>query len=124
MSETLGKRFTAEEMAAIRDSLDDEERFGRRLFALLARVARRIPFAGDAVAVWFCARDPETPTRVRVTLMAALGYFVLPIDAIPDILPVLGFTDDAAVIAAAVAAVAGAIKPRHREAARAWLARR
>jgi uncharacterized membrane protein YkvA (DUF1232 family) len=53
-----------------------------------------------------------------MTLLAALGYFVLPLDALPDILPLLGFTDDAAVIAAALAAVASAIKPEHREEAR------
>jgi uncharacterized membrane protein YkvA (DUF1232 family) len=118
MSEPLGKRFTPEEMAAIRDSVRDEERFGRSLFALLARVAKSIPFAEDAVAVWLCARDPATPTRVRLTLMAALGYFVLPFDAVPDFLPLFGFTDDAAVIAAAIAAVASAIKPEHRAKAR------
>ena len=59
-----------------------------------------------------------TPRRVRLTLLAALGYFVLPIDALPDIMPILGFTDDAAVLAAALAAVAGSITVEHREKAR------
>ena len=53
-----------------------------------------------------------------MTLLAALGYFVLPIDALPDIMPLLGFTDDAAVIAAAIAAVAGSITIEHRERAK------
>ena len=43
-------------------------------------------------------------------------------DAIPDIMPLIGFTDDAAVIAAAIAAVAGSIKPEHRERAKTTLA--
>ncbi|WP_244512145.1 MULTISPECIES: YkvA family protein [Bosea] len=90
--------------------------------ARLKRVAKRIPFAGDLLAAWFCARDPATPRRVRMTLLAALGYFVLPVDAIPDIMPLLGFTDDAAVIAAAIAAVAGSITPEHRERAKQALA--
>ena len=81
-------------------------------------MAKRIPFAEDLLAAWFCARDPATPRRVRLTLLAALGYFVLPLDALPDIMPILGFTDDAAVIAAAIAAVAGSITPDHREKAR------
>ena len=55
------------------------------------------------------------------TTVAALGYFVLPLDALPDVMPLLGFTDDAAVIAAALAAVAGSITPQHREKAKEML---
>jgi uncharacterized membrane protein YkvA (DUF1232 family) len=122
MSEGFASRFTREEMDAIRKSLRDEERFGSDFLRLLKRVAKRIPFAEDGVAAFLCARDPATPRRVRLTLLAALGYFVLPLDAIPDILPMMGFTDDAAVIAAAIAAVAGSITPEHREKARKILA--
>ena len=118
MSDGFTSRFTDDEMAAIRKSLRDEARFGSEFLGRLKRVAKRIPFAEDLLAAWFCARDPATPRRVRLTLLAALGYFVLPIDALPDIMPILGFTDDAAVIAAALAAVAGSITPEHRERAR------
>jgi uncharacterized membrane protein YkvA (DUF1232 family) len=105
-------------MSAIRRAIRDEERLGGQVFAMLRRLAGRLPFAEDALAAWFCARDPATPRRVRYTLLAALGYFVLPIDAIPDFLPLLGFTDDAAVIAAALASVAAAMRPEHRDKAR------
>jgi uncharacterized membrane protein YkvA (DUF1232 family) len=118
----FGKRFTSEEMAAIRRSLRDDQRFGTDFFGLLKRVAKRIPFAEDLLAAFVCARDPATPRRVKLTLLAALGYFVLPIDSLPDVMPLLGFTDDAAVVAAALAAVAGSITPEHREKARAILA--
>ena len=118
MSEGFSASFSREEMETIRKSLRDEAKFGADFMARLKRVAKRILFAGDLLAAWFCARDPATPRRVRMTLLAALGYFVLPIDAIPDIMPLLGFTDDAAVIAAAIAAVAGSITPEHRERAR------
>jgi len=118
MSEGFSASFSREEMEAIRKSLRDEAKFGADFMARLKRVAKRIPFAEDLLAAWFCARDPATPRRVRMTLLAALGYFVLPIDAIPDIMPLLGFTDDAAVIAAAIAAVAGSITPEHRERAK------
>jgi uncharacterized membrane protein YkvA (DUF1232 family) len=122
MSEGFSARFSAEEMAAIRKSLRDEARFGAELLGRLKRVAKRIPFAEDVLAAWICARDPATPRRVRLTLLAAVGYFVLPLDAIPDIMPILGFTDDAAVIAAALAAVAGSITPEHRAQAKRTLA--
>jgi len=118
MSDGFTSRFTDEEMAAIRQSLRDEARFGAEFLGRLKRVVRRIPFAEDLLAAWFCARDPATPRRVRMTLLAALGYFVLPLDALPDIMPLLGFTDDAAVIAAALAAVASSITPGHREKAK------
>ena len=118
MSQGFSARFSREEMEAIRKSLRDETRFGADFMVRLKRVAKRIPFAEDLLAAWFCARDPATPRRVRLTLLAALGYFVLPMDAIPDIMPLIGFTDDAAVIAAAIAAVAGSIKPEHRERAK------
>lgn len=118
MSDGFTSRFTEEEMAAIRKSLRDEARFGSEFLGRLKRVAKRVPFAEDLLAAWICTRDPATPRRVRLTLLAALGYFVLPVDAIPDIMPILGFTDDAAVIAAALAAVAGSITPEHREKAR------
>ena len=118
----FGQRFTPEEMAAIRKSLRDEARFGSEFIARLKRVAKRIPFAEDLLAAWVCARDPSTPRRVKLTLLAALGYFVLPLDALPDVMPLLGFTDDAAVIAAALAAVAGSITPQHRQKAKEMLA--
>lgn len=118
----FGQRFTPDEMASIRKSLRDEARFGSEFIGRLKRVAKRIPFAEDLLAAWVCTRDPSTPRRVKLTLLAALGYFVLPLDAIPDVMPLLGFTDDAAVIAAALAAVAGSITPQHRDKAREMLA--
>lgn len=122
MTEGFSARFSREEMEAIRKSLRDEAKFGADFMVRLKRVARRIPFAEDLLAAWFCARDPATPRRVRMTLLAALGYFVLPVDALPDIMPLFGFTDDAAVIAAAIAAVAGSITVEHRERAKQVLA--
>ena len=78
----------------------------------------RIPFAEDLLAAYFCAIDRNTPTYVRAVLLGAVAYFVLPADMIPDLLAPLGFTDDASVIAAALAAVGGHLRPQHRDAAR------
>ena len=84
-------------------------------------VARRIPFAEDAVAAWFCTRDPATPFKVRATLMGALAYFILPFDVVPDVIAGLGFTDDAAVLLAALKLVGNHISEAHRARARRWL---
>ena len=78
------------------------------------RVAVRLPFAHDLAAAWYCAVDPTTPFRVRATLFGALAYFVMPFDVIPDFLAVIGFTDDASVMLAAITAVAIHIRPDHR----------
>lgn len=82
------------------------------------RQAARLPFAEDLLSAYYCAFDRETPLQVRAVLLGALAYFVLPFDGIPDMLPLLGFTDDAAVLAAAMKLVFDHIRPEHREAAR------
>ena len=101
----------------------NERRVARGFWPKMRRVAARIPFAPEALSVWWCARDPETPTAAKGLMFAALAYFVLPTDAIPDILAGIGFTDDAAVFTALLAVVGKNIKPRHRASAKAWLTR-
>ena len=84
----------------------------------LRRNLGRVPFLDEALAAYYCARDRETPTRVKAVLMGALAYFVVPTDMIPDFVAWAGFTDDAAVLAIAIQTVAPHIKPRHRARAR------
>lgn len=99
----------------------DEEEAGRvraGFWKTLRRAARRIPFAEDVASAYFCAFDGDTPLRVRVTLMGALAYFVLPTDVIPDFLVGVGFTDDATVLMTALTMLRAHLKPVHREAAR------
>ena len=99
----------------------DERIVDRDFWKKLRGLAGKVPFAEDAAAAYFCATDPMTPSKVKATLFAALAYFVMPFDLIPDFIAVIGFTDDAAVIALALTVVAGAIKPEHRARARAAL---
>ena len=81
----------------------------------IRKVAAKIPFARDLLAVWYSARDDETPIRTKGIMLAALAYFVLPTDFLPDIIPGLGFTDDAAVLIALFNVVGRAVKPRHQQ---------
>jgi uncharacterized membrane protein YkvA (DUF1232 family) len=101
----------------------EEARVRREFWPKLRRFAARLPFAEDLVTAYFCAFDRRTPRRVQVALIGALAYFVLPFDFVPDMLPIVGFTDDAAVLATAIRLVAVHIRPEHREAARRILAR-
>lgn len=85
-----------------------------RLWRKLMRVAARIGFADSLVAAWYCAVDAATPMHVRGVLLAALAYFLLPADAVPDIIAGIGFTDDAAVITAVLGTFARHVTPEHR----------
>jgi uncharacterized membrane protein YkvA (DUF1232 family) len=111
-AEALAQRIAADER-------DLQQRFWRKL----RQLAARLPFTEDLIAAHYCAFDRQTPLRVKAALVGALAYFVLPADVIPDVLPLIGYTDDAAVLAAAIRLVASHITPDHREAARRTLDR-
>ena len=88
----------------------------------MIRAARQVPFMDEVVAAYYCALDRNTPLRAKGILLAALGYFILPVDTIPDIVLGLGFTDDVAVLTAAITAVRAHMTPAHRLAAKQALA--
>src|ERR1700682_872471 len=104
------------------DEATRSERVRKRFWSTFRKAARYIPFADDLVAAYYCALDPKTPHSVRAILLAALAYFILPFDIIPDFIVGLGYTDDATVLLAAIAMVRNHITPIHREAARRALA--
>jgi uncharacterized membrane protein YkvA (DUF1232 family) len=97
----------------------NEFRVARGFWPKITKVAAHVPFAGEALALWYCARDEETPLAAKGMVLAALAYFVMPFDAIPDVIAGLGYTDDAAVLMAALTLVGKHLKPRHRAAAKA-----
>jgi uncharacterized membrane protein YkvA (DUF1232 family) len=118
MSEPVIKPFTKAEMDAMRAATHDGERLAQRFWGKLKRVAGKIPFAEDLVAAFYCATDAKTPSRVKLILLGAIAYFIFPMDAVSDFLPLVGFADDAAVLAAAISQVAGSITEEHRVRAR------
>jgi uncharacterized membrane protein YkvA (DUF1232 family) len=123
MSFGYGSASWADVESLTRRIAADEAELRRSFWKKLRRLAARLLFAEDLIAAHYCAFDRQTPLRVKAALVGALAYFVLPMDVIPDVLPVIGYTDDAAVLAAAIKLVASHITPDHREAARRTLAR-
>lgn len=93
-----------------------------RFWPTVKKALRVIPFMEEVIAGYYAMLDPATPLRPRLTLLAALVYFVSPLDIVPDVIVAFGFLDDATVLAAALAAVRASIKEEHREAARRALA--
>jgi uncharacterized membrane protein YkvA (DUF1232 family) len=110
--------------------MSDDERLAREeatvrrdFWGKFARLAVQIPFAEELLTAYYCALDRETPSHVRFALLGALAYFISPLDILPDFLPIIGLTDDAAVLAGVLKLVWDNIQPEHREIARETLAR-
>src|SRR5215212_9864472 len=92
----------------------DRESVRQRFWIKFKQVVAQLPFAEDLLAAYYCAFDKQTPRHVQAALLGAVAYFILPL---------LGFTDDAAILATAIRMVAGHITKEHRDAARAALKR-
>ena len=74
----------------------------------IKKYAKRTGLEGirNALRLFYVLQRPDLPPKVKMTIIGALGYFISPLDLIPDILPVVGFTDDLSVLAAAIAIAA------------------
>jgi len=90
-----------------------ENRVRNRFWQTVKKATSRLPFLKEVIAAYYCALDPRTPVRTRGILLAALAYFVMPVDMVPDFIAGVGFTDDIAVLTAAFAALKGDIAERH-----------
>lgn len=104
------------------EDAEKERRIRDRFWPTVKRALRYIPFIEEVAAAYYAMLDPTTPLSARLTLVAALAYFVAPLDFVPDFIFAIGFLDDASVLLAAISAVRNSIKDEHREAARRALA--
>jgi len=102
----------------IPQSIERDERTVRGFIPKVLRLVGRIPFADDLAAAYYAARDPKTPLKAKAVLLAAVAYFVTPMDLLPDFITGLGFTDDATVLATALGVVGMHVTDKHRAAAR------
>jgi uncharacterized membrane protein YkvA (DUF1232 family) len=100
---------------------DDEGVVEEGIWRKVRETIGKIPFTEDAVAAYYCAVDRATPLSAKAILMGALAYFVMPADVIPDFIAGLGYTDDAAVLIAALKAISNHLRPEHRDKARVFL---
>ena len=74
-----------------------------------------------ALILYYCCLDDDTPVWAKATTTGALLYFISPVDAIPDVVPGIGYSDDLVVMGLAIAAVAAHIKQEHRDRAEEWI---
>ena len=84
-----------------------------KLWKKVGRIAGKagIKLIYYVLLLYYVLADPSTPQRYRMVIMGALGYFILPFDLVPDLLPFAGMADDWAALIAAVSFVASAISP-------------
>jgi uncharacterized membrane protein YkvA (DUF1232 family) len=93
----------------------------RRFWEKVKKTLGKVPFLDQALAAYYAASDPATPRAAKAVLMAALAYFIVPADLLPDVLAGIGFTDDATVLMLAIQSLAPHIKDDHVKAARRFL---
>jgi uncharacterized membrane protein YkvA (DUF1232 family) len=98
-----------------------ESRFREKLARVALAAGREL--VEKALWLYFAARRPETPPWARATVYGALAYFIVPLDAVPDLAPVAGFTDDLGVLVFAVGTIAAYIDDGVKQQTRRLLAR-
>jgi len=84
-----------------------DEGFWEKVKAIAKKAGAKLIYA--ALKLYYAAQAPQTPPWAKAIIYGALGYLILPIDVLPDVLPGIGFTDDLAMIAAALAVTASNI---------------
>ena len=99
-----------------------EPRFRDKLARAASAAGREV--VEKALWLYFAAQRPETPRWAKATVYGALAYFIVPLDAIPDVTPIAGFTDDLSVLVLAVGTIAryidGAVKEKTRHVLARW----
>lgn len=98
------------------DSEYSEDNFWRKLRRVAKLAGREV--VEKALCLYYAAQRPETPAWAKATVYAALGYFILPADAIPDPMPLLGYADDLSALTLAIATIAAYIDSAVRTKAR------
>ena len=93
-----------------------EESFWEKLRRHAARAGRQV--VGKALVLYYCLQDPDTLAKAKGVIAGALGYLILPLDAIPDLIPGAGFVDDLGALVLALTTVVAHIKLEHKVKAR------
>ena len=91
----------------------DDDSFWKKIRDFAITAGREVIEKG--LILYYCLQDPDTPVWAKGTIIGALGYFILPLDAIPDMTPVVGYSDDLGVLVMALASVAVHIKDEHKQ---------
>ncbi|MFT4415588.1 YkvA family protein [Fredinandcohnia humi] len=81
-----------------------EEKFWEKLKKFSLRAGHSVVYT--ALLLYYVLQKPDLPAKARITILAALGYFIFPLDLIPDLAAGVGFTDDLGALGVALFQVA------------------
>ncbi len=109
------KNLTSEDLPQYQKNYS-EDAFWKKLGRMASRAGAKVVYY--ALVLYYTLSDPATPAKYKAVIAGALGYFILPLDLLPDFLPFAGMADDWAALIAAVSYVVTAIKPENKERAR------
>ena len=90
-----------------------ENKFWDKLGTVAKKAGIKVVYA--ALLLYYVLKNPMTPRKDRNKILGALGYLILPLDLIPDWIPVAGYTDDLAALTWAIYTVAKCITPEVKE---------
>jgi len=93
-----------------------EDAFWNKLKKIAGKAGAKVVYY--ALVLFYTLTDPATPAKYKAVIAGALGYLILPVDLLPDLLPFAGLADDWAALVAAVSYVFSAINPQNKEKAR------
>jgi uncharacterized membrane protein YkvA (DUF1232 family) len=88
-----------------------EESFWNKLRSFAKQAGREV--VEKSLTLYYVGIDPAVPTWAKGVIAAALGYFIVPLDAIPDLAPFVGYADDLGAISMALAAIASSVTDQH-----------
>jgi uncharacterized membrane protein YkvA (DUF1232 family) len=108
-------------MSKIGGNAEQEQYVANDFWKKMKKYASKIPFAKEAIAMYYCATDPKTPTSSKIIAFGALAYLILPLDLIPDFILGVGYTDDAAAFWVAYNNLSVHMTDAHREKAENWV---
>ncbi|WP_246041681.1 YkvA family protein [Robertmurraya kyonggiensis] len=96
-----------------------EDKFWTKLKKFAVKAGHSVVYT--ALLLFYTLQKPDLPKKARVTILAALGYFILPVDLIPDLAVGIGFTDDLGALGVALIQVAMHIDDEVKQKAKAKL---
>ncbi|MBI3736528.1 DUF1232 domain-containing protein [Candidatus Sumerlaeota bacterium] len=99
----------------------DEARLREQFWPKFKRVASKIPGAADILALYFYMNSDIAPLQHKISVMATIAYFIIPLDLIPDYLGLIGYTDDLAVAMGLIKFIGADVMKPYRIYARKWL---
>lgn len=114
-SKQLGADKSVEAVLSATDDAEKSELVNQKFLPKARNLAVKLPFVRDLLAGYNCVLDNETPRSVKAAIIIPLAYFVMPVDAIPDIIPAAGYTDDLGLWLASVKLFGSHINPSHYE---------